>query len=221
MNNVTRLSDAYNKSLDGNLYNLFKLAEFLDSDLKSDLNSILESRDMHTVTGKTLDYYGEMVDESRLGATDEQYRVRILQKIGRLTGTTNHYDVKFFISQMLNIDMQDFDLRDVRDLNTYENPRVEITGLTLDLIERTGYSSDEIAKMIEGLLTVGIPLAPLSFGGTLRLTEEKSSDEKYPILYPAWLNGQDGNCLSGVSDIPEEWGESGVTYEGGTLGFTE
>lgn len=238
MNNAKRLPDAYAKNTDSNIYRLLQLVNLLYNDLKIDLKSIDETRDIQQATGKTLDKYGEMVNVSRGGATDEQYRTKILSQIARYVTES---DCNSVISAIAHIfDAAETDISIIED-----DMKVEILGLTIETLEKSGYKSREIEAMIRGIIPIGVEMSPPKYAGTLEIIDyisfRRPSDEafneladNYPVLFFAWQRGQSayagsGNDtgLSGHGEVPESfkslWGivnyQASGDYAGGSLGM--
>ena len=229
MNNTKRLPDAYAKNIDSNLYRLLQIANLLFTDTKCDLISISESRDLYNVSGKTLDYYGEMLGESRNGLTDEQYRTKILNRIGRYISGSDCNSFINSVSQMLGIEQSDISVSEGK-------MSVTINGLTMQILDNSGYKSHEIEEMIKGLMPVGVEINRPMYSGTLLILNENdktgfSPENNYPVLFPAWYRGQQELWnyrdvgLSGNGKVPDSWAatawgtKSEGTYEGGTLGI--
>ena len=74
MNRAERLPDCYRKDEYGNIYKLLYLNASAIEELKEDIFGCGESLDLKIATGKTLDLYGEMVEQQRGLLNDEQYR---------------------------------------------------------------------------------------------------------------------------------------------------
>ena len=233
MNNAKKLPDAYKKQIGSNLYNVLQLANLLDSDYKSDLQSIAESRNLHSAYGKTLDNYGAMFGVDRQSATDEQYRTKILNQIALYTANSDVNSLVNSISLMLDTEKTELTINEWDLL-------IRVGGLTMAMLENTGYKSNEISSMIKRLLPVGVKLMPPQYEGTLHLFQYNkfpwASSPTYnnaPTLFSAWVIGQEelqaGNDigLSGYGEVPTNWGnffvtkgyQTSGTYEGGTLGI--
>lgn len=237
MNNAKRLPDAYAKNTDSNIYKLLQLVNLLYNDLQIDLKCIDKSRDIQQATGKTLDRYGEMISVTRGGATDEQYRTKILSQIARYVTES---DCNSVISAIAHI----FDVAEAEMSIIEGDMKVEILGLTMEMLEKSGYKSREIEAMIRGLIPIGVEMSPPKYAGTLKVIESRffhrpSDDafnelvDKYPILFFAWEQGQQDYAagkttgLSGHGEVPESfkklWGiinyHTSGDYAGGTLGM--
>lgn len=235
MNNAKRLPDAYAKNTDSNIYKLLQLVNLLYNDLNIDLKCIDKSRDIHEATGKTLDRYGEMINVSRGGATDEQYRTKILSQIARYVTES---DCNSVISAIAHI----FDVAETEMSIIEGDMKVEILGLTMEMLEKIGYKSREIEAMIRGLIPIGVEMSPPKYAGTLKILSDEeieanrsyanSFSSQYPVLHAAWVanfynlgvNTYDTG-LSGYGKVPEKWKGWGAwywysgTFEGGTLGI--
>lgn len=224
MNNISKLPDAYAKTTGSNNYKLLELANQLYSGLQKDLQDIQDVRSVQQATGKTLDRYGAMIGQPRNWSTDEQYRVKILNKISSMISSSDYYSVKSNICQMLDIDSSSIQLVE-GELS------VAVYGLTLELIESTGLSSKQIYDMIQKVLPAGIELVRLQYKGTLlvEMYSGNAGSTQYPQLFPAWKDGQKAFAegkdigLSGQGQVPSsfkadypEYQTSG-TYLGGTL----
>lgn len=190
MNRTKKLPDAYAKSIDSNNYKLLQLANLLYTDLKCDLTAILELRNLQNAFGKTLDEYGKMAGLSRNGLNDEQYRIKICNQIGRQRSTGNCNDVIILISQMLGVEIDSFSLTE------RGNAVISITGLTTNVLEKSGFDIKELKNIINGVLPIGVQTDDLTFDGTFEL------GETYEF-----------NSGKGFGDIQQTIG--------GTLGITE
>lgn len=220
MNNTKKMPDAYAKHTESNLYKLLQVVNLLQNDAKVDLKCIDKSRDIYKSSGKTLDRYGEMVGELRSGATDEQYRTKILSKIARSISGSDCNSVISAVAQIFGVDASDISLSE-GDMS------VAINGLTIEMLENSGYKSREIEKMISGLIPAGVELSHQKYKGTLLINDETSSSSDYPTLYVAWSRGMSAYVangtdigLSGYGEVP--WDSTGTmsgTYQGGTLGI--
>lgn len=230
MNNTKRLPDAYAKNTDSNIYRLLQLVNLLYNDLQIDLKCIDKSRDIHEATGKTLDRYGEMINVSRGGATDEQYRTKILSQIARYVTESDCNSVISAIAHIFDVPVTDISIVE-------ENMKVDILGLTMEMLEKSGYKSREIETMIRGLIPIGVELSPPKYAGTLKILSDEEIERMdislrvdYPVLYPAWIHGNMfgdyDRGLSGDYDLPEDWVYMSIvfglipeTFKGGTLGM--
>ena len=77
-------------------------------------------------TGKTLDYYGEMVGQQRGSLTDDQYRIMILVKIARNAASTDYNSIINILSMILECKTSDISL-----VNTNKPATVKIQRIPL------------------------------------------------------------------------------------------
>lgn len=223
-NNAVRLPDAYYKQIGGNLYTLFSLAYEIALETQTDFSDISDSRNIDNAYGKTLDNYGATFGVSRGGDTDTQYRTKIKNKIASLTVGSDCNSVINAIATMFGGDPAKIRIAEA-------NVAVAVYGLTMDMLENSGYTSSEIVQAIKNLLPIGVGLIRPYFAGTLLIFDKTTpGDTNYPQLYSAWLYGQEAYAngeevgLSGDGTVPSsfldyaDYSASG-TYEGGTLGI--
>lgn len=237
MNRTKNLSDAYRKDTGGNLYKLLQLVNLLQNDTKIDLNAIDSSRDIHEATGKTLDRYGELVGESRNGATNEQYRTKILAKIARCRAESDCNSIITAIAHLFTTDAANLSIIE-------DDMKADVIGLEIEMLQNSGYKSLEIESMIAELIPIGVELLPPKYAGTLKIIDwsffHRPNDDafnelvdNYPVLFFAWEQGQrdyatgKATGLSGHGEVPESfkelWGiinyQTSGDYVGGTLGM--
>lgn len=165
MNRAKKLPDAYAKSIDSNNYKLLQLANLLYTDLKCDLTSIFELRNLQHAFGKILDEYGRMVGLNRNGLNDEQYRIKIYNQIGKQRSTGNCNDAIRLIAQTLGVEVDSFSLIEKGDAT------ISITGLTTDVLEQSGFDVRELREIIDGVLPIGVAIDEMTFEGTFEFGE--------------------------------------------------
>jgi hypothetical protein len=248
VNNAKKLPDAFAKGTDSTNYKLLQLANLLYTDQRADLLSIERCRDIGMAKGKTLDKIGEMAGIKRNGASDEQYRLAIMSRIGALSTNGDCAATIASIEQMLGLESGTIGIVE-------GNASVDVKGLTLDILKESSFNSAEIETLIKNVVPAGVELAPPKFAGSLLLSEPHRSATsgilaEYPTLFWAWFDGQLGKQygdhaaksdvtkfgkvgLSGEGEVPESWAELAAnfglfgdfvqtsgTYEGGTLGIS-
>lgn len=224
INNVSRLPDAYDKKPNSNIANLLSIAYDISSGQEKDLNDINASRDISKATGKTLYYYGKMFNVARGGATEKQYRTKVLAQITRNTSTPDANGVIRAVEETLQLKGVSIEEHDMS---------VTVHGVTTDVIGKSGYSTvDEIKEVISSILPVGVSLETITFEGSLLIFDVAvTGPSDYPYLYAAWLYGQEAYAngdevgLAGDGTVPNsfltyapQYSASG-TYEGGSLSF--
>ncbi len=171
MNRAKELSDAYAKSIESNNYKLLQMINLICLDFNCDLMKILESRDLNYAVGKTLDRYGEMLGVARGKATDDQYRINIIGKIGRLTTDGSCNDTINRIADIVG--------ETPEKISIVENDMsVEIRGLSMESLEKSGYSSEEVTEIIKELIPICVSLELTKYAGTLLVMGEIDTYEK-------------------------------------------
>lgn len=250
-NNITKFPDAYYKLIGGNLYNLMQLEALTSSVVSDDFKAVENSRELDKATGKTLDNYGSIVGETRNGATDEQYLTKILNKIAINSAGTDVNSIINTIIQTLRVEQSDLKSYyvDTFTVNTVNisikegNGSVTVKGLSEKMVNKSGYSEQEVTVMIKELMPIGVNLERTVYAGTLEVFRswfsaypqlaDQSLLVKYPLLWTAWYMGQLAIIqrgseigLSGDLDVPPEFAEgTGIitkmktqgAYDGGTL----
>lgn len=166
MNNAVKMPDAYYKLAGGNLHNLFELRSQLDADVKGDFASVEKSRDISSAYGDTLDRYGEMIGVLRGKSTDEQYRIEIMNRIGKNISASTCNSALAFIAQMFNVPVESVHLEE------QGNSTVLISGVTMQEVTAAGFTMAEIKDMIQGILPIGVT-AEMAFAGTFIFVENE------------------------------------------------
>lgn len=162
MNRITSMPDAYNKDVGGNLYNLFELLAALIADEAKDLQDIDDSSDIFTASGDTLDRYGKMFGVDRCGATDVQYRTKILNRIGENLSTGDCNSVIRLIAQMLDVPESEIRIAELG------GGKVSLSNIAFNTLEKSGFDGKTTIDMIGSMLPIGVSIGNSSFAGTFR-----------------------------------------------------
>lgn len=170
MANVKKLPDAYYKGTDGNNYKLLHLNELAVNEFEGNLADVLNCLDIMQATGKTLDLYGEIVNQKRGVLTDTQYRMMILNKVGKNICQGDYNSVIKLLAQSFNCSLSDIILED----STTEPCSVEVTKFPLDILINAGFSSSQAIQLIEQLLPVCVKISDGNFEGTFEFAETDS-----------------------------------------------
>ncbi len=165
MANVKRLPDAYYKGKDGNNYKLLHLNELAINELNTDTTEILNSLDIMQATGKTLDLYGETVQQKRGALNDEQYRLMILTKIGRNICQGDYNSIMRLLIQMFDCEQGDIILKESNDCT------ITIEKFPLEVLINAGFSSKQAIQMIEMLLPICVSVSDGNFEGTFEFAD--------------------------------------------------
>ena len=198
-NYTNALPDAYRKDKDSNNYKLLYLEYALVNGLRDDIEAVDTVMDIHKATGRTLDLYGDMYNQARGGLTDEQYRVIILQRVARNRAGGDYNSTVEALASVLGVSPSEIRLIEE------DNPRmIAVADLPYSALQEAGITSKQAYQMIESLMPVGIPLAPLSLEGTFEfaLYEKEYDAEKGFGDVGQTVGGYFGLLESGDVNVP-------------------
>lgn len=163
MTNVTRLPDSYNKNVNSNNYKLLQLQEEQFDKLRSDIKDVLNMLDIEEASGKTLDLYGDMVQQSRGALNDTQYRIVLKTKLGQFQSKGNFSDVMNMIVLTFNCDPSEISIVETEPCVVY------IAKLPLGVLVSAGLTTTQAVQLIKSLLPAGVTVEADYFEGTFEL----------------------------------------------------
>lgn len=171
MKPVGRLPDCCRKDPQGNNYKLLGLNHLPVQELKKDIQAVREALDLNIASGRTLDLYGDMLQQRRGLLNDEQYRYMILTRIGRNVVKGDYQSIMDALVLMFGSRQGDISLDDV-ELGEEERPCVvKLTKFPIAVLVNAGFSSRQAVVMIETLLPVCVTLAADNFEGTFEFAD--------------------------------------------------
>lgn len=171
MKNVERLPDCYRKDQNGNNYKLLELNQAAAEILLADIEAVRNTLDLNLATGKTLDLYGEMLEQRRGLLTDEQYRYMLLTRIGRNVVQGDYQSIMNALVLMFGSRQGDITLDDL-ELEEEDRPCVvKLTKFPISVLVNAGFSSRQAVQMIETLLPICITLDADNFEGTFEFAK--------------------------------------------------
>lgn len=171
MKHIDRLPDCYRKDENSNNFKLLELNSRTIQELRKDLKAVLDVLDLNQAAGKTLDLYGDMLQQKRGLLNDEQYRYMLFSKIGRNTVQGDYNSIMNTLVLMFNSQKGDITLD---DLDLVEEDRacvVKLTKFPIFVLVNAGFSSRQAVTMIESLLPVCVTLSADNFEGTFEFAE--------------------------------------------------
>lgn len=196
---IEALPDSYKKTTASNNYNLLYLEWLLMSGFWTDIQAVQDTADIAKATGKTLDLYGSIYNQARGSMTDEQYRVIIMQKVARYWAGGDYNSTVKALAGALGVSPSEFVLTEK------DNPRqIEVSRLPFSILNEIGITSKQIFQIIEAMLPVGIPLAPLTLDGTFEFSasaDEQSDTAGFGDIEQT-VGGYFGALETGNIDIP-------------------
>lgn len=174
MNNVSRLPDCYKKNKESNNWKLMHIHELAIQDIKRDIQDLLDCLDLNQAYGKTLELYGEMMEQKRGLLNDEQYRYMIFLKIGIDNVQGDYNSIMNVIVQMFNCKGDSIKLDDIEVTETERACVVKLTKFPVQVLIDAGFSSRQAVEMIKRLLPLGVTLAADNFDGSFEFTESEN-----------------------------------------------
>lgn len=166
------LPDSFQKTAASNNYKLLDLEWQLVSDLRTDIQAVQDTADIFQATGKTLDEYGKIYNQSRGSMTDEQYRYIILQKVARCMGGGDYNSVVSLLSVAFGVQPADFLLSET------ENPcEVKLTDLPFSVLNRAGTTVKQIRQIVSAVLPICVRLTSIELSGTLEFSEDAETQD--------------------------------------------
>jgi hypothetical protein len=165
-NNAKLLPDAYKQ--DGNHKHVLDLNEQARDEFIQAMNEVLDSLDLETASGSTLDMYGEIVNQKRGGLSDKAFRAMIKYKIAKYLSQGDYNTIMSLMKFLLNSEDGGFVMTDAG------NASVAITKLPLTTMIDAGFTSHQVIQLIEEFLPAGVGINRLNFEGTFAFS---SSDE--------------------------------------------
>jgi hypothetical protein len=166
---VSALPDSFAKSSDSNNYKLLSIEQHSVEMLERDIQALDDILDVKNASGKTLDHYGKMYGQSRGNATDEQYRILILQKVARLFAGCDHASVVVALAAVFDVSTDSF------VINELGNCKIKVESLPYTALLNNGISTAQAYDIVKTMLTAGVFLEPLNFDGTFEFSA--SADE--------------------------------------------
>lgn len=160
-NPVKNLPDAYRKTADSNNRKILDIEKYAMDQLRAGINAVLDSLDLEQATGKTLDMFGEMVDQPRGMATDEQYRIMIKAKITRNLAGSDHDSIIHAICTTFSCDPSEVLLVEPEGACS-----VRVENLPFEKLNSSGIDSLTALQIVARLIPAGVQMESLNFSGT-------------------------------------------------------
>lgn len=171
-NHVNNLPDCYNKDTSKNNYKILATEKAVTDGLRKDIEAIYGVLDLNNATGKTLDLYGEMMNQPRGQASDDQYIFMIRSKIMRNISGGDYKSVVKAICQTF-----DCEPSEVRIKETEQPCTVELVSLPLGNINTAGLTITQTIAMIKQLLPICTSVESVYFDGTFEFSAAAEYEE--------------------------------------------
>ncbi len=169
---VNNLPDYYEKSKSSNNYKLLEIEKVSVDTLDNDIKDLLEMLEIDNAVGKTLDMYGEMVNQQRGLATDDQYRFMIRSKIMQNLSTGDYGSVLKALYMTFGCDPADISIAQS------EQPCVvAVKKVPIEIISKAGLNVRQTVQLIQRLIPVGITIETFNFTGTFEFSASENDME--------------------------------------------
>lgn len=166
------LPDYYAKSKTSNNYKLLQIEKVSVDTLNNDVNDLFEMLEINNATGKTLDMYGEMVNQQRGLATDDQYRFMIRSKIMQNLSDGDYGSVHKAL--YITFDCPPDEI----GIEQSDKPCVvAVKKVPLASIANAGLNAEQTMRLIQRLMPVGVDIELYNFRGTFEFGETYEYDE--------------------------------------------
>lgn len=152
-NHINNLPDCYNKEKTSNNYKILELSDYNVDKIRRTLKDIENSLNLNNAKGKTLDYYGELVGQSRGLATDEQYILLIKTKIMRNLVNGSNKSITDALCAILNCKQSQVFITE-----TTKPCEVTIT-VPLSTIINAELTVNQFTQLLKTLIPVGVVLS--------------------------------------------------------------
>lgn len=167
---VDNLPDVYRKDEASNNFKILNIAKVEMDGIKDDISDVFDILDIETATGKTLDLYGDSINQARGYATDSQYRVMIKSKIARNLMNGDLNSIIDSCCLMLGCKPSEVKITETDDCG------IKIESLPYDIVNYVGLSASQVVKLISKLVPTGVTVTSIELVGTF---EFSSSDTDY------------------------------------------
>lgn len=172
------LPDSFKQDNESNNYKLLQLAENPIKRMQDDINDVYAAMDIDGAYGATLDLFGEMVNQKRGAATDEQYRFLIKGRIGRNTAGGDYGSIIDAIISMFSTPTNIVQPNEIELVEQEESCTVKLEKMPINVLAQAGFTSKQAVQMIENLLPICVTLEADMFEGTFEFSAiENEYDE--------------------------------------------
>lgn len=198
VNLAKNLPDSFAKNKNSNNYKVLEIEKISKDKFREDLQSIYLCLDINQATGKTLDLYGDIVEQPRGAATDAQYRLMIKSKIMQNLSTGDYPSVLKAICLTFDCDPSEVLITESA------NGEIEISLLPLAVINGAGLTANQAVAMVNRLLPAGVKVASYLFEGTFEFAtsyEDMKVDGETKGLTDTYANMKNAEAIGGYLGI--------------------
>ena len=153
------LPDAFRKDEGANNRRILEIEKNATDQLREAVSAIFDSLDIDKATGSTLDLYGEMYGQARGGFTDEQYRLKIRQRLAMASAGTDYNSIVNALAGMIGSPAEAICLEDGA-----VSGNVDVVQFPYDTLQGAGFTVPQVRDMIESLLPAGVRITGMNIG---------------------------------------------------------
>lgn len=201
---IRKLTDVYVKNPMSNVGKLFVIMTDQIQEVRDTLEQIEEWRDIDKAQGTTLDLLGENVGQTRGLATDEIMRILIRARVARNLSDGTFNGIISALAVTLNTTPDKIRIKELYDdIDDPEPAAIAITGLPLDVLNKSGLSATQFGLITQRVLPGGVRVAVIELAGTFSFASGSTVETSVEGF--ADIAGTTGGTLSGllVNDTTE------------------
>lgn len=161
------LPDSFRKDSDGNNWKILENERLAVEEHLNDVYDIYNILDLDNAYGKTLDYYGERVGQSRGQATDEQYIAIIKAKIMRNLGNGTFPSVIASLCATFDCNVEEVKIEESEE----EPCLVQKVTLPLYILINSNMNLAQVTALVKSLLPICVRLEAIELTGTFEFAD--------------------------------------------------
>ena len=199
-NQAKNLPDSFAKGTESNNYKILSVEKYAIDNFRTDIKATMEILDLNKATGKTLDLYGEMLNQARGTADDSKYLILIRAKIKRSLSSGDYPSVLDAICTTFDCKPSEVFIKE-----TDEPCTVETVKMPLEALNKAGLSQTQTIAIIKSLLPVGVKLTSTMFEGTFEFSDqidEVSETAGFGDIDDTTVGGFFGDLVSEETEEP-------------------
>lgn len=171
---IEMLPDSFAKDGGSNNQKLLSINYDALAELSGDIASVYAMLDLNTASGKTLDLYGDMLDQTRGSLNDVQYRTLLRGIIAKNLCKGDYASVIEAVSLIFNCDKSEISFEELKNRIC----TVYARKLPYAVIVKSGFTAKQAIDIIDMVLPVTVRLDADNLEGTFEFgTVEHEKDE--------------------------------------------
>ena len=175
-----------------NNWKLLSLEGSLIIAFQGDIEAAVQSLDIYSAKGKTLDLYGKMLGQYRNGVSDEQYRYLILGKINGNFCNGSYNSIVEQLAIIFGCDSSEFSFIETDDCS------VTLESLPMKIMLEASMTPEQMVGIIKSLLPSGVKLEKFELSGSFMFGGVDEYDETAGFADEAQTIGGYLGAMAGV-----------------------